>query len=203
MSLKHLFLELAEIFSAQTDIEMHARETLRAYAETAAALDGHLARDGDAPLADDVACELRGSDAMAVCATILDLPFRWAPPTSSADPQYVAHSLAKVHVELLGPDGLVPTQSARIGLYGMRPHAEYGLRTHPAEEIYVMLAGEADWMRGAAPYAAHGPGERSYHPSMLPHASRTRERSFLSVYAWRGDVSTDSYVYAGLPHANK
>jgi hypothetical protein len=34
---------------------------------------------------------------------------------------------------------------------------------------------------------------------MMPHASRTHEVAFLSVYAWYGDLSTDNYVYEGIP----
>ncbi len=139
------------------------------------------------------------ADAHPVCALITHLPFHWAPPQSSTDPLYTAHSVAKVHVELLGPGGLVTSDRVRLGLYGMLPHSEYGIRTHPAEEIYVMLAGEADWKRDAEPYAPHGPGARSYHPSMMPHASRTRDMAFMSVYVWHGDISTENYAYAGLP----
>ena len=32
----------------------------------------------------------------------------------------------------------------------------------------------------------------------MPHASHTRVVAFLSVYAWRGDLFTDSYVYEGI-----
>ena len=80
----------------------------------------------------------------------------------------------------------------------MKPGAEYGIRTHAAEEIYIMLAGDIDWKRYNAPYALHLPGEQSYHPSMMPHESRTHKVAFLSVYAWRGDLFTDSYVYEGI-----
>ena len=46
----------------------------------------------------------------------------------------------------------------------MKLGAEYGIRTHAAEEIYIMLAGDIDWKRYNAPYALHLPGEQSYHP---------------------------------------
>ncbi len=62
-----------------------------------------------------------------------------------------------------------------------------------------MLAGDVDWKCCDATYAPHLTGEQSYHPSMMPHASRTSEVSFLSVYAWRGDLSTGTYVYEAIP----
>ena len=81
----------------------------------------------------------------------------------------------------------------------MHPHADYGLRTHQAEEVFVMLAGEAFWKRGDGAYMLARPPERSYHPSGLAHATRTGRQAFLSVYVWCGDLSTDSYVYRGIP----
>ena len=81
----------------------------------------------------------------------------------------------------------------------MKPNAEYEIRTHPAEEIFIMLADEVDWKLSTAAYVGHFSGDRSYHPSMIPHAFRTREVAFISVYAWHYEISTDSYVYEGIP----
>ncbi len=193
MYLKPLFAELETVFSGPQAIEAHVREALsNSAAETQ--LSGHASA-----LAQEFMDVMARSDAHPVCTLISQIPFDWAPPRTSSDPLYVEHSRSKVHVELLGPDGLVRSDVVRLGLYGMMPGAEYGIRTHPAEEIYVMLAGAADWKRGDAPYRRHLPGERSYHPSMMPHASRTGESAFLSVYAWHGDISTSDYVYEGIP----
>ncbi len=81
----------------------------------------------------------------------------------------------------------------------MLPNSEYGVRTHPAEEIYIMLAGECYWKRGDAPYCCKRSNDRSYHPALMPHASKTKDQAFMSVYAWIGDLSTDAYEYSGLP----
>ena len=77
------------------------------------------------------------------------------------------------------------------------PYSEYGMRTHPAEEVYIMLAGRVDWARGQTSYTDHRPGERSYHPSMMAHANRTHASAFMSTYVWTGDISTKNYVYSG------
>ena len=134
-----------------------------------------------------------------VCDLIGELPFCWAPPQTSSDPLYQEHSHFKAHVELLGPTGLVTSSRVRIGLYGMLPHSEYGLRTHPAEETYIMLAGSAFWKLADAPYQQLFAGQRSHHPSMMPHATRTRDDAFMSIYIWDGDIATDQYRYFGLP----
>ena len=190
MRLKALFDAVANSLDGPLEIERHGRESLlRAQPEDI--------ETDTAPLPDSVLEQMRAPEAHPVCALIAETPLHWTPPQTSSDPKYIADSLAKVHVELLGPSGLVKSDQVRLGLYGMLPHAEYGIRTHPAEEIYLMLAGECDWIRGNSPYQTHGPGERSYHPTMLPHATRTSEKAFMSVYIWHGDISTENYVYQG------
>ena len=72
------------------------------------------------------------------------MQFNWPPPETSNDPLYIKHSISKVHVELLGPNGLVKSDKVRLALYGMKPGAEYEIRTHVAEEIYIIPAGDVD-----------------------------------------------------------
>ena len=196
MSLSELFVALADVFDGPHEIERFAAEMLRTSAGSASLSD---LSDTSSGLPASVLEEMNRPDAHPVCALIARMPFSWAPPTTSSDPAYIAHSTRKVHVELLGPQGLVPSDQIRLGLYGMLPFADYGLRTHPAEEIFVMLAGTAFWRRGDTAYNPHRSGERSYHPSCLPHATRTGEDAFMSVYVWAGDISTDGYVYTGIP----
>jgi len=190
MSLKFLFEEVAHALDGPEEIERHGREAL-----LGASPPGEVGGSTDLPQA--VLTQMRAPDAHPVCDRIARTPLPWAPPGTSSDPKYIADSVFKMHVELLGPGGLAHSDKVRLGLYGMLPNSEYGLRTHPAEEIYVMLAGACDWHRGDAPYQTHGPGERSYHPSMLPHATRTTEKTFMSIYIWHGDLSTENYVYTG------
>lgn len=196
MTLPALFTALAGIFDRRAAIEQLAATALRAAADR----PDLPAVGGDAPaLAQPFLDIMTTADAHPVCGLISRMPFHWAPPTTSDDPAYIAHSKPKVHVELLGPDGLVRSDKVRLGLYGMLPEADYGLRTHLAEEVFIMLAGEAFWKRGHNPYLLARPPQRSYHPSGLPHATRTDRQAFLSVYVWSGDLSTDSYVYNGIP----
>ena len=104
------------------------------------------------------------ADANPICKLITEMQFNWAPPEIPNDPLYIKHSISKVHVELLGPNGLVKSDKVCLGLYDMKPGAEYRVRTHAAEKIYIMLAGDVDWKLCSAPYALHLPGEQSYHP---------------------------------------
>ncbi len=193
MKLDMLFRGLAEVFDAPTHIEQTARTVLLGAADTA------TYEGASVPLRQPLLDVMRQTDAHPVCNLIMEAQFDWAPPQTSQDPLYVAHSHPKAHVELLGPDGIIPSEKVRLGIYGILPNAEYGVRTHRAEEVFIMLAGEALWKRGDKPYAMHGPGERSHHPSMLPHATKTGASAFMSVYTWVGDLSTESYEYKGMP----
>lgn len=62
-----------------------------------------------------------------------------------------------------------------------------------------MLAGSAFWKVADAPYQQLFAGQRSHHPSMMPHATRTQDDAFMSIYIWDGDIATDNYRYFGLP----
>lgn len=191
---QRLFVELAERFSHEETVERAARHHLL-HAIVPTTLKSPSPKD----LPEDFLSVMSDAGADPICQLIAAIPFAWTPPLTTDDPAYLALAPSKVHVELLGPEGLVKSQDVRLGLYGLKPNAEYGLRTHPAEEVFVMLAGKADWMRGEGAYVSHGPSERSFHPSMMPHATRTTDTAFLSAYCWCGDISTENYKYQGIP----
>ena len=190
--LKSFLLNLADVFDGDIEIEKTARRVL---SEVSRANFGPEQCALPAP----IISVMQQSDAHRLCGDIIEMPFDWRPPETSKSPLYAKHSTFKSHVELVGPDGLVKSESIRLGLYGMLPNSEYGVRTHPAEEIYIMLAGECFWKRGDVPYSCERSNGRSYHPSLMPHASKTEDQAFMSVYAWVGDLSTESYKYLGLP----
>ena len=192
MSLHDLYHALSDTLDGERPIEREGRQALIDHASDA------QMKALPITLAPSVCSILAESDAHPVCRLLADTPLPWCPPEISSDPRYVEHSLPKIHVELIGPDGFSHSDEFRIGLYGMLPGHEYGIRTHPAEEVFVMLAGECDWKRGDCDYAPLGPGKRSYHPSMMPHANRTRSKAFLSIYVWRGDVDKSGYRYEGI-----
>ena len=193
MSLRNLFTALADLFDGPKAIEKHANGALL-FADFSTEISFEPTE-----LADPFKVIMDETKAHFVCEVIAQTILPWLPPQTSLNPLYVAHSLPKVHVELLGPDGLIKSNSVRLGLYGMLPNFEYGIRTHPAEELFVMIAGSAYWKRGHSLYKARDTGERSYHPSMMPNANKTVEEPFLSAYVWHGDISTLNYKYEGVP----
>jgi hypothetical protein len=193
MDLRSLFVALPAAFDADEPIEAAARAEL-----IAAAPDARF--DGAGVVLPPSMIDIMvAADAHPVCRLLAQMPLDWAQPSTSSDPKYLASGVGKVHVELLGPGGLARSDVVCLGVYGMLPNSEYGIRTHPAEEVFVMLARHADWKRGNADFTRSGVRERSYHPSMMPHATRVGTQGFMSAYAWRGDLSTTRYVYQGLP----
>ena len=66
------------------------------------------------------------------------MQFKWGPPATPNGPLDIKHSISKVHVELLGPNGLVKSDKVRLSPYGMKPDSGYGIRTHAAEKIYII-----------------------------------------------------------------
>ena len=198
MTLEILMEGLCGLLSEDYPIERNAKAELQR-ATKAASPPQPSTKLAFTKLADPFLEVMAHDSAHPICHLIGGLPFCWAPPQTSLDPLYKEHSHFKAHVELLGPTGLVASSRVRIGLYGMLPHSEYGLRTHPAEETYIMLAGSAFWKVADAPYQQLFAGQRSHHPSMMPHATRTQDDAFMSIYIWDGDIATDNYRYFGLP----
>ena len=174
--LKSFLLNLAYVFDGDIEIEKTARRELNKVSPANFSAK-HCA------LPAPILSAMLKYDAHPLCNDIIGMPFDWRPPETSKNPLYAKHSVFKSHVELVGPDGLVKSKEIRLGLYGMLPNSEYGVRTHPAEEIYIMLAGECFWKRGDAPYSCKRSKGRSYHPSLMPHASKTEDQAFMSVYA--------------------
>lgn len=143
MANKNLFLKLAEVFNGNQEIERLPSQELIANAHKP------LVLGLGTPLASDFINTMQCEDAEPICSLVLEIPFDWAPPETSNSRFYRHHSIFKAHVELLGPDRLFHSNKIWLGLYGMLPHSEYCIRTHPAEEIYMMLAGNYLWKLGA------------------------------------------------------
>ena len=84
------------------------------------------------------------ADVNPIWSIVTEMQFKRGSPETPNGPLYIKHSISKVHVEFLGPNGLVKSDKVRLALYGMKPGAEYEIRTHVAEEIYIIPAGNVD-----------------------------------------------------------
>jgi mannose-6-phosphate isomerase-like protein (cupin superfamily) len=100
--------------------------------------------------------------------------------------------------ELIGLRGPIASDRLACGLLLLGPDIEYPPHSHAAEEIYLPLAGTADWLRGGEGWRQRRPGELIHHPSGIAHAMRTDEQPLLALYLWRGgDLAQKSTLLGG------
>lgn len=95
--------------------------------------------------------------------------------------------------ELLGPHGMIAIKDCRVGLFAQCRGVDYPTRIHAAEEIFLMLGGEAEWSQSEKPYLVRRPGDRIHHASMEPHKSRSMGFPMIAAWAWRGEIGYDRY----------
>lgn len=91
---------------------------------------------------------------------------------------------------LIGKGG--PWVSARMSSYMvyMPPNLYYPWHHHPAEELYLVVAGEAEFMREGADPETLRPGDHSFHASNQPHAMQTRDHPVMAYVVWRNNLET-------------
>lgn len=86
---------------------------------------------------------------------------------------------------LIGENGAFASDQMRAWVVYMPVHLWYTWHHHPAEEIYLTVAGEAEFMRQGAPDVVLRPGETSAHASNQPHAMQTHDHPVMAYVIWR------------------
>lgn len=94
------------------------------------------------------------------------------------------------YVELVGPGRPVESADLLVGLLMLGPGMHYPDHAHPAEEIYHVVAGTAEWWREDEGWRRRGPGAVIHHAPMMRHAMRTEVEPLLALYCWTGEVKT-------------
>jgi hypothetical protein len=95
--------------------------------------------------------------------------------------------------ELLTPGAATGVAQISCGVLVLGPDTFYPAHRHEAEEIYLPLAGTAEWQQGDAAWRRRSPGTLIHHSSEEPHAMRTGEHPLLAMYLWRSvDLSQDA-----------
>lgn len=103
------------------------------------------------------------------------------------------------YVELIGPGRPVESTDLLVGLLLLGPEMHYPDHAHPAEEIYHVVAGHAEWWREGQGWLRKPPGAIIHHRPMVRHAMRTGEEPLLALYCWTGNVE----VYAQMTGAKE
>ncbi|MDG1739153.1 MAG: dimethylsulfonioproprionate lyase family protein [Paracoccaceae bacterium] len=89
---------------------------------------------------------------------------------------------------LIGKGGPYVAEDMAIYIVYMPEGLYYPFHHHPAEELYFILAGEAEFMMKDKPSKVLGPGDHVYHPSMHPHATQTHDHPFLALVLFKGEI---------------
>jgi hypothetical protein len=188
--LSSLMMFLAGLYAAEH--RPGARQTAAALIEAAAAPSGPLPYNREPQLALD-ALAIDPHPGREVIAAAL--PYLvWtdaAGAMAGLKPDWAAGMLMN---ELIGPSGQVFHPDIRVGLFVQAPDFHYGLRTHPAEETYILLGGGSFWATGTDAPSPRLTGEVIHHPSMIRHQTLTRDAPFIAAWRWSGDIAYDGYA---------
>lgn len=89
-------------------------------------------------------------------------------------------------INLVSPEGPFFDDSLRltIGYWGAGLH--YPKHSHEPEEIYCILAGQAEFHSDGLPPRLVGPGDWVHHHSFQPHAIDMSPGPLLALVPWRG-----------------
>jgi hypothetical protein len=99
---------------------------------------------------------------------------------------------------LIGQGG--PFRSAKMcaWMVYMPPQLHYPWHHHPAEEMYLTVAGEAEFMRAGLPNKVLRAAETSEHTSNQPHAMQTHAHPVMAYVIWRNGFQTPPVLTEGV-----
>lgn len=124
-----------------------------------------------------------------VADALLSLP--WRAPGFGRLPAALANRMAVV--ELLGPVGCIRHETVRAGFLFQDAQLGYPHHSHAAEELYLVLHGQADWQIDQRPIGTCREGRFVHHLPWQPHAMQTSEKPLLALWAWGGEIGADRY----------
>lgn len=92
-------------------------------------------------------------------------------------------------------------RSAQMASYVvyMPPGLYYPWHQHPAEELYLVLSGQAEFYRAGAPGALLASGDSAFHAANQPHAMRTLDQPVMAYVLWRSDLHVPPVLTGGEP----
>jgi len=105
-------------------------------------------------------------------------------------------------MELFGTRGHFENREVAGGFLILGPGIEYPDHHHVAEELYVPLAGHAEWRKGEGAFLPRAAGEVIHHPSRVNHAMRTAAEPLLALYLWRGGPLAEKSTVTGKAGAS-
>ncbi len=89
--------------------------------------------------------------------------------------------------EIIGEQGLIVSERIRLGLFLQQPNVNYPLHAHEAEELYIIVSGEACWKIDDRMFSVI-PGSIIKHQSCQDHATFTEEEALFAIWIWTGKI---------------
>ena len=100
--------------------------------------------------------------------------------------------------ELIGFDGAFSCTTMRSFVVYAPAGLHYPWHHHPAEELYLVLGGEAEFHLEGEPSRTLRAGDTAFHPSNRPHAMTTHEHPVMAYVLWRSDLNIAPVLTEGL-----
>ena len=91
---------------------------------------------------------------------------------------------------LIGPNAPFFSLKMHAFVVYMPPHLFYPWHNHPGEEMYLTIAGEAEFMKVGEDNKILRAGGVSEHKSNQPHAMRTHNCPVMAYVIWRSNFET-------------
>lgn len=122
---------------------------------------------------------------------LMENQLHWNDTTATSKAAEIQQHLA--YTELIGPAGMIEYNGFRVGLLLQAMNAEYPNHKHAAEELYLVVSGNALWSQSNSTPTLRKPGEFIHHTSWEAHSMKTTSEPLLSLWCWSGDISYESY----------
>ena len=89
---------------------------------------------------------------------------------------------------IIGNDAPFSSAKIRLFLIYMPAGLYYPWHSHPAEELYLVLSGKAQFKRDGCQDTELSEGMSLYHKTNQPHAIETTDEPMLSLVVWRNHL---------------
>ena len=91
---------------------------------------------------------------------------------------------------LMGQGGPFTAPEMQAYVVYMPAGLYYPFHHHPAEELYYILAGQAEFMLEGRASKTVTAGDAIFHPSNAPHATETHDHPVMALVLWRNNFET-------------
>ncbi len=98
---------------------------------------------------------------------------------------------------LIGEGGAFTSAKMAAWIVYMPAGLYYTWHQHPAEEMYLTLAGEATFMRDGCENNVLRAGGTSFHASNQPHAMQTHDHPVMAYVVWRNGFDSPPILTGG------